>query len=106
MWMRTKAGSPEAIATPVAIPTTEPSCRPSTKRRSSGRPASSGTSVEPGLEKIVSRPRARRTSNVASRTVRAAFSPAASGAVRVASVLTAGRLPPAARVGATQVTSE
>ena len=43
-------------AWPAAIATTAPSCNPSTKRRSSGRPARNGTSVEPGLEKIVVRP--------------------------------------------------
>ena len=64
-----EAGSPRPIAQPVARPTTEPSCRPSTKRRSSGKSVRNGTSVEPGLPKIVVRPCSRRTSNVASRTV-------------------------------------
>ena len=54
---------------PIAIETTEPSCSASTKRRSPGRPARNGTSVEPGLEKIVVSSSRRRTSNVASRTV-------------------------------------
>ena len=46
------------------------SCSPSTKRRSSGSPARNGTSVEPGFANSVVSPRRRRTSNVASRTVR------------------------------------
>ena len=50
-------------------PTTDPSCSASTNCRSSGSPARNGTSVEPGLEKIVVSSRRRRTSNVASRTV-------------------------------------
>ena len=82
---RAKAGSPRPIAKPVAMPTTEPSCSASTKRRSSGRPVRNETSVEPGLEKIVVSPSPRRTSKVASRTVGAAVPPlplaATSGAV-------------------------
>ena len=66
------AGSPRAIAQPVAIPTTEPSCSASTKRRSAGSPASSAISVDPGFAKMVVSPPARSTSNAASRTVRPA----------------------------------
>src|SRR3954471_17371379 len=68
---RTNAGSPRPTAHPGAMPTTDPSWRASTKRRSSGRPARNGTSVEPGLEKIVVRPSLRSSWNVASRTVEA-----------------------------------
>ena len=63
------AGRPEPSAWPEAIATTEPSCSASTNVRSSGSPARNGTSVEPGLEKIVVRPRRRRTSKLASLTV-------------------------------------
>src|SRR3954469_18014963 len=63
------AGSFVASARPVASPTTEASWRASTKRRSSGSPESSWISVDPGLAKMVVRPRSRRTSNAASRTV-------------------------------------
>ena len=51
-------------------PTTEPSCSPRTNSRSSGRPVRNGTSVDPGFANIVVRPRRRKRSNVASRTVR------------------------------------
>ena len=51
------AGAPRPIAWPAAIPTAEPSCSASTKRRSSGRPARNGTSVEPGFENSVVSPR-------------------------------------------------
>src|SRR3954471_17771943 len=68
---RTNAGSPRPSAPPVAMPTTDPSWRASTKRRWSGRPARNGTSVEPGLEKIVVSPSLRSSRNVASRTVEA-----------------------------------
>src|SRR4051812_38132557 len=53
------------------MPTTVPSCRPRTKRRSSGSPVRNGTSVEPGLANIVVNPRRRKRSKVASRTSRA-----------------------------------
>src|SRR4051794_39610481 len=54
---------------------TEPSCRASTNSRSSGSPANSATSVEPGLANIVVRSRRRSTSKAASRTVRPVGSP-------------------------------
>src|SRR5690348_14480371 len=54
------------------MPTTDPSCRPSTKRRSDGKPARNGISVEPGFEKTVVRSRRRSRSSTASRTVAAA----------------------------------
>ena len=63
------AGSPRAIAQPVAMPTTDPSCSASTNSRSSGSPVRNGTSVDPGLANRVVRPRSRRTSTTASRTV-------------------------------------
>ena len=63
------AGAPRPSAYPQAMLTTEPSCSASTKRRSSGSPARNGTSVLPGLEKIVVSSSRRSTSNVASRTV-------------------------------------
>lgn len=69
VWSTTHAGEPEPKAHPVAIPTTEPSCSASTKRRSDGSPASSVTSVDPGLAKIVVIPRSRSTASAASRTV-------------------------------------
>src|SRR5947208_606082 len=53
------------------MPTTELSCNPSTNRRSPGRSVRSVISVEPGFAKIVVRSSSRRTSKVASRTVRA-----------------------------------
>ena len=65
----TNEGCPLPSAKPVAIPTTEPSCRARTNSRSGGKSTRNGTSVEPGLEKIFVIPRRRRTSNAASRTV-------------------------------------
>src|SRR3984885_10674105 len=53
------------------MPTTDPSCRASTNRMSGGRSVRKGTSVEPGLPKIVVSPCRRITSSTASRTVRA-----------------------------------
>src|SRR4029079_11759274 len=70
VWRSARAGSRRPIAQQVAMPTTELSCGPRTKRRSVGRSARSGISVDPGLAKIVVRPRRRRTSKVASRTDR------------------------------------
>jgi hypothetical protein len=52
------------------MPTTEPSCSPSTNVKSSGRPVRNATSVEPGFANIVVRPRRRRRSNAWSRTLR------------------------------------
>jgi hypothetical protein len=49
----TWVGLPVACAYPSAIPTTACSWRPSTYVKSSGRLASIGNSVEPGLPKIV-----------------------------------------------------
>src|SRR4051812_10705118 len=51
------------------MPTTEASCSARTNERSSGKPTSSGTSVDPGFEKSVLRPRSRSASKSASRTV-------------------------------------
>ena len=56
------AGLPRPIAYPQAMLTTDPSCSASTKRRSSGSPARNGTSVLPGLEKIVVSSSRRSTS--------------------------------------------
>src|SRR5215471_5502123 len=53
------------------MPTTEPSCSPSTNWKSSGRPVRKATSVEPGFANRVVRFRRRKRSNVWSRTVRA-----------------------------------
>jgi hypothetical protein len=64
----TNAGRPVAIAWPVAIPTTDPSCSASTNSKSWGRSVRKGISVEPGLPKIVFRPSRRITSKVSSRT--------------------------------------
>src|SRR5690349_13215290 len=82
----TSAGRPVTVAYPVAIPTTEPSCRARTKSRSSGRPVRKAISVEPGLAKIVVNPSRRKTSNVASRTVGTA-APSVSSAEVVGFVL-------------------
>src|SRR5436305_9940505 len=54
------------------MPTTAPSCRPSTNRMSGGRSVRKEISVEPGLPKIVVSPCRRMTSKAASRTVRPA----------------------------------
>src|SRR4051812_7965392 len=61
------------------MPTTEPSCRASTNRRSSGRPVRKLISVDPGLAKIVVMPKRRKTSKVASRTVVMMTVPSVSG---------------------------
>ena len=58
----TSAGRPVACAYPSAMPTTTASCRPSTYRKSSGKSASMGSSVDPGLPKTVVMPRARNSS--------------------------------------------
>ena len=54
---RQRAGSPLARAYPLAIPTTEFSCRARTKEKSSGRSVRKATSVDPGLAKMVVTPR-------------------------------------------------
>ena len=63
------AGAPRPIAWPAAIADDRALVQREHELRSSGSPARNGTSVEPGLEKIVVSPRRRSTSNVASRTV-------------------------------------
>ena len=69
VWRLTCVGRPLACAKPSAIPTTASSWSPSTYVKSSGKSASIGSSVEPGLPKIVVIPWARNSSKVASRTV-------------------------------------
>src|SRR6266446_10371473 len=51
------------------MPTTTASWRPSTYLKSDGKSASIGNSVDPGLPKMVVIPRARNSSNAASRIV-------------------------------------
>ena len=53
VWRFTSVGRPDACAYPSAIPTTTASCSPSTYLKSSGKPWSIGSSVEPGLPNIV-----------------------------------------------------
>src|SRR6187549_997771 len=82
------------------MPTTEPSCSPSTKVKSSGRPVRNATSVEPGFANIVVRPRLRKRSNAWSRTVvmgepcipRAVSHPADLGVCEAAAALAAREL--------------
>ena len=56
MWSSASAGSFRPSAKPVAMPITEASWSPSTKRRSSGSPVRKGTSVEPGFANSVVSP--------------------------------------------------
>jgi hypothetical protein len=65
----TWVGRPEAWAKPSAIPTATASCRPSTYWKSSGNSASIGSSVDPGLPKIVVIPCSRKSSKLTSRTL-------------------------------------
>src|SRR5215210_1866017 len=65
----TRAACPVPWAYPSAIPKTLASCSPKTYRKSSGKSAKNGSSVEPGLPKTVVIPRSRRRSKVTSRTV-------------------------------------
>src|SRR5688500_10880730 len=67
------------------MPTTEPSWRARTKPMSSGRSVRNATSVDPGFAKLVVSPYCRKTSNVASLTVRTTPLPV------VAAVVAAGR---------------
>src|SRR5215207_6367426 len=69
VWRLTHVGRPLACANPSAMPTATISCSPRMKRKSSGYWLSIGSSVDPGLPKIVVMPRSRSMSKVASRTV-------------------------------------
>ncbi len=55
----TKAGELSPKANPAAMPTTDPSCKASTNRRSEGKFTRKGISVDPGLEKMVVKPSSR-----------------------------------------------
>lgn len=66
----TKPTLPVAWAYPSAMPTHTASCRPSTYWMSLGKSRNMGSSVEPGLPKMVSTPNWRSTSYTPSRTVK------------------------------------
>ena len=69
VWRLTCVGRPVACANPSAIPTTASSWSARTYVKSSGKSASIGNSVEPGLPNNVVIPWARNRSKVASRTL-------------------------------------
>jgi hypothetical protein len=65
----TNAACPVPWAYPSAIPNAEASWSARTYRKSSGKSCKNGSSVEPGLPKMVVIPRSRKRSKVTSRTV-------------------------------------
>ena len=69
VWRFTSAGPRLAWAKPSAIAMTEASWSPRTYRKSGGKFARNGCSVEPRFPKIVVSPEARSRSYVTSRTV-------------------------------------